>query len=448
MLVVTLDTVGERMAGPAIRAWEMARALSRTCDVLLATFGGCSRDGEGFATRAIRPAQFRDAVEVADVIVLQGYVMAAFPWLRRSDKVVVVDLYDPFHLESLEVARHETPGARRLALRTALTELNEQVRRGDVFLCASEKQRDFWLGHLAAVGRLNPETYEADATMRDLVKIVPFGLGAAPPEPGPDPFRGRVPGIEPGDPVVLWGGGVYNWFDPLTLVRAVDRVRERVPNVRLYFLGMRHPNPDVPEMAMANACRELAGSLGLIGTHVFFNTDWVPYETRADYLDAADVGVSCHLPQVETQYSFRTRILDYLWAGLPIVCTDGDTFGDLVQAEGLGVAVPAQDVEALARALCDLILDRDRREAAAARSRAVAQRYTWDRALAPLVEFCESPRRASDAGADYGTPVTGLRGAADAVRAVATGAVRHWREGGPRQLGRRVAWRARQLTSR
>ena len=38
--------------------------------------------------------------------------------------------------------------------------------RGDFFLCARDKQRDFWLGQLAAVGRVNPVTYDADETLR------------------------------------------------------------------------------------------------------------------------------------------------------------------------------------------------------------------------------------------------------------------------------------------
>ena len=40
------------------------------------------------------------------------------------------------------------------------------------------------------------------------------------------------------------------------------------------------------------------------------------------YLTEADAGVSTHHEHIETTYSFRTRILDYLWASLPIVATD------------------------------------------------------------------------------------------------------------------------------
>ena len=92
-------------------------------------------------------------------------------------------------------------------------------------------------------------------------------------------------------------------------------------------------------MAIVERARARARAAGLLDTHVIFN-DWVPYEERAAYLREADIGVSTHRQHLETRYSFRTRMLDYLWAGLPIVCTEGDYFGDLVQREGLGRAVP------------------------------------------------------------------------------------------------------------
>ena len=63
---------------------------------------------------------------------------------------------------------------------------------------------------------------------------------------------------------------------------------------------------------------------------MIFN-DWVPYDERALYLMEADLGVSTHHAHLETRYAFRTRMLDYLWARLPIVCTEGDHFGDLVR---------------------------------------------------------------------------------------------------------------------
>lgn len=446
VLVVTLDTLATRMAGPAIRAWEISRALSRENDVRLVTFGRCSREGVGFSTAQITVEDFRAEVDASDVVVIQGFVFNAFTWLQDCPQVLVVDLYDPFQLETLEIDRYKPRAERDRALAFALGELRDQVRRGDFFLCASGRQRDLWLGQLAAAGRVNPDTYDADPSLRSLLSIVPFGTAAEAPVQARRAIKGGTPGIGPDDKVLLWGGGVYNWFDPLTLVRAVDRVRARVPQVRLYFLGMKHPNPDVPEMAVATQCRRLADDLGLTGTHVFFNEDWVPYEQRADYLLDADVGVSCHYLHVETEFSFRTRILDYLWAGLPIVSTEGDSFAQLVAECGLGRVVPAEDVDALAAALEELLLDDDARAAAAGAVRATAPEFSWDAVLEPLVSFCRAPRRAADshrlpplgAGAEAALPPVPL---AARVRADAAAVVRHLRAGGVGAVVAKVRWR-------
>ena len=124
--------------------------------------------------------------------------------------------------------------------------------------------------------------------------------------------------------------------------------------MRLYFLGLAHPNPDVPQMRMVGQLRALVDELGLEGSHVFFNDGWVRHDERADHLRDADVGVSTHLDHIETEFSFRTRILDYLWAGLPIVTTGGDAFADLIERAGAGWVVPPGDVVALETLLARL----------------------------------------------------------------------------------------------
>ena len=61
--------------------------------------------------------------------------------------------------------------------------------------------------------------------------------------------------------MILWGGGIWEWFDPLTLIRAVARIRRARPEVKLFFMGTRHPNPMVPDMAMTARAIELAREL-------------------------------------------------------------------------------------------------------------------------------------------------------------------------------------------
>jgi glycosyltransferase involved in cell wall biosynthesis len=246
------------------------------------------------------------------------------------------------------------------------------------------------------VNRINPLTYDADETMESLITAVPFGVPDDPPVHRRQVLKGVVPGIGTDDKVILWGGGVYNWFDPLTLVRAVQQLHARHPDVRLFFLGMKHPNPDVPDMRMAWETRQLSDNLGLTDKVVFFNEEWVPYDERQNYLLESDLGVSTHLDHVETAFSFRTRILDYLWAGLPVVATGGDSLGQAIDGHGLGVTVPPGDVAALEAALEAFLFDEERVGAARASVAAFAPSMTWSRSLEPLLRFCRSPQRAPD----------------------------------------------------
>ncbi|MEV0678261.1 glycosyltransferase [Actinosynnema sp. NPDC050436] len=398
VLIVTGDAISEKMAGPAIRAWNMADVLADEHQVRLVTFNPlCAPPDAPFEVQGIRPRDVDPHLVWADVIVLQGHALEFLPQLRTpgSTKIVVCDIYDPMHLELLEQGRDSTDEQREKDLVGVTRVLTNQLARGDFFLCASERQRHFWLGHLAAMGRLTPALYDTDPTVKSLLAVAPFGLSGKPPQRTGPGLRDAL-GIDRDDKVVLWAGGVYSWFDPLTLIHAVDRLRGTRPDARLVFLGMKHPNPEVPDMGIAGQTRALSESLGLTGETVFFNEAWVPYQDRQNWLLDADCGVTTHYEHVETTFAFRTRVLDYLWAGLPIVTTDGDSFADLVEREGLGVVVPSEDADALAAALEKVLYDEDFAAGCAERIAAVRERFTWEAVLAPLVDFCRHPRPAAD----------------------------------------------------
>ena len=398
VLVVCSDPVAERMNGPAIRAWHMAEVLAGAgCDVRLVSTVAASRRAEAFEVAAVEEPQGMGRLrEWAGVVVTNPGALRTHPLVGAGHGAVVVDLYDPFHLENLEAGDEMDAPARAANVAHLRSVMDDSLRRGDFFLAATERQRDFWLGSLMSAGRINPATYDADPTFRRLIDLVPFGISAAPPVKRRPVLRGVVEGIGADDLVLLWGGGVYNWFDPVTLVEAVDVVRQHVPRVRLVFLGMTNPNPAIPPMRVAVEVRERAAALGLVGTHVFFNDGWVPYDERADYLLEADVGVSTHRSHIEASFSFRTRVLDYLWAGLPYVTSAGDSFADLADAEGVGVSVPGGDVGALGDALVALLTSPDSLAACRAAASRVVGRFHWDAVMAPLVAFCLSPRRAAD----------------------------------------------------
>ena len=397
VLVLCFDPLTDAMPGPAIRSWHLASELAAAGhQVVLAGTAGASRTSPAMDVRAVSGgADLDELVGRCDAVFAPTSVVRRHPVVVTSGKPLCIDMYIPTHLENLEPFGSAGDAEHVAAVEHQVAVINDDLRHGDFFLCASDRQRDFWLGSLASLGRVNPAVYGADPTLRALVDVVPFGVDPAP-APSPNGLLRRVfPGIGPDDPVLVWGGGVYNWFDPLSLLRAVEALRRGPhPDVRLVFLGMRNPNPGIPEMRMAAATRALADELGLTGRHVFFNEGWVPYDERGAYLADADVAVSTHLAHIETHFSFRTRVLDYLWAGLPMVLTGGDTLSDGVAAAGLGVAVPPGEPGAIADAVHSLLEAPPDRAAV----RSYGERYAWANVARPLLRFAADSRPAPDRG--------------------------------------------------
>jgi hypothetical protein len=412
VLVLTADKVGASMAGPAIRSVELAGALAGSPDadstVTLASSHPVDREVPGVRTaRYGNEADLRRLVDDADVVLAMAGLLHEHPWIGEPGAsgdgpgahvpAVIVDAYDPVLFEVLELFAGRDRSTREATAADATARMVEPLRRADLVLVASDRQRHLVIGMLTALGRVGVDTYDADPTLDRLVAVVPFGLPeAAPDAGGRHPLKGDDGPFGPDDFVLFWGGGLYQWLDPVTLVEGVAALGD--PSVKAFLLAGPHPTPEVPAMEMAQRARRRAEELGVAGSQVVFGEDWIPYDERAAWLLDADVSVSLHRPHLETTFAFRTRLLDSLWAGLPIVCSDGDSLADLVDREGLGVVVPPGDVDALAAAIVRLRDPHCYADARRALHR-MAPSYTWARVAAPIVEFCRRPTISPDRAA-------------------------------------------------
>jgi glycosyltransferase involved in cell wall biosynthesis len=403
LLLISNDVVDTHMAGSGLRYWEMARALAGKLDVTLAT-PDHSLPGEGFTTCIYERKEWRSiepTVSQAQVLLFDGNLFEVFPELITCGKPLILEAANTYSFETIHQFLDQPPEVQIDSFSTKL-EITRQVGlAGDFFFCANERQRDYWLGVLNALGRINPGTYKADQTLRQLIDIVPFGLPPGKPEHTEPVMKGVIPGISATDQVMLWGGGLWQWLDPLSLVRAVARVSVDHPDLRLVFPGTRHPNPIIAEMPMLRQTRDLSDRLGLTGRVTFFG-DWAPYQLWPSFLLEADIGASMHLDTLETHFAFRTRMLDYIWAGLPMVVTGGDVTSSLVAEHNLGKVVPPGDELAIAAAIVRLLETPNLREAYRERFEKVRPDLAWERMCEPITRFCEQPRFAADHEASAG----------------------------------------------
>ncbi len=451
ILIAANDVVAARMAGPGIRCVELGTQLATAGHDV--TILGIDAPVDAFRGLSLVPpvsdSELAHLVQSYDVVLLEGLALVRYPSLGTAAIPLVVDLYDPFPLALIEQDAQGSEGDRDREAQRILSAFINLLRHGDFFICASERQRDLWMGSLLAVGRINPSTWDEDNTLRRLIDVVPFGISDVEAPIHTVSHREQIhAGLSEQDTVLLWAGGIYNWFDPLTLIRAVGRLVPDHPNLKLLFMSTTHPHPGVPgRMWMPRQARTLARDLGLDGTNVIFNDSWVPYAERGSWLAAADCGVSTHFAHLETRYAFRTRMLDYFWAGLPMICSDGDYFADLVRERQLGWVVAPEDGLALTNAIRQLVEGGAELERIRNRIRSVARSMTWTAVAEPLRRYCSQVSKAADWSPDR----PDLQGVAQAPRTARAAlqlgrkGIKRMKEDGPRSAFRQglLWWRGR-----
>src|SRR5262249_28663904 len=161
---------------------------------------------------------------------------------------------------------------------------------------------------------------------------------AAPPlaAAGSPLLRGR---IVPADAELLvWPGGIYCWFEGVTVIRALAELQRDRPRARLVFVGADNPLQPAASSAGVAEARSAARDVGLVDLPVHF-TPVLAYEGRPAIYREADLAVIPHRPLLEAQFSWRTRSVDCLWGGLPLVSTAGDEVGEIAERAGAAVCV-------------------------------------------------------------------------------------------------------------
>lgn len=395
ILVISFDAVDIKMAGCGIRSYEIAKFLSNVHNVTLAAPNRSNIENCRFKFIISSQDTLKKALKENEVIIFQGATLSKFPFLKEAPIPKIIDMYVPFILEDLEThAENEAGIYQHHAVRNIYF---EQLLAGDYFLCANERQKDFLLGMLCLSGRLNPVNYRQDKTFQKLIDVIPFGIPCDEPKHDKDVLKGVYKSIGRNDKVILWLGGIWDWFDPITLIKALNIICQKRGDFKLIFLGTKHPKHPVihPEMKKYQEAVELSKRLSLYNRYIFFE-EWIPYNERANYLLESDIGISIHMNNIETRFSMRTRMADYIWGNLPIIATKGGAPSQFIEDNKLGITVDYGDSGSLADAIINLSEDEKLCAYCRQNLKSVSRQFRWDEVLRPLDEFCREPKIAPD----------------------------------------------------
>jgi len=346
--------LSRNMAGPLMRYYELSAALSAQHEVTLA--------GERVESDFIPPASvkvlktpafksinfifkatlpnpdFLKEINKFEIIITHGRILRALGLSKIKTKLII-DLYGPWFIEDLVSGKN-------IDHRQNMKGIKELLLRGDYFICANERQKDLYIGMLLMAGR-------ADSDLDDKIGLVPMGISPIPPLSLKPRLKGVIPGINPGDKIIISWGGMWDWLDHQTLIEMMSIISQKRKDLKLVFFGSASPEKGLSRTAKESL--KMAKNYGLFEKQVFFIDHWIPYSERGEWLLEGDLAVISHYQNLETRFAWRTRALDLLWAGLPIVSSEGDPLSEIIKGENLGRVVPCGDPPAFAHKILELI---------------------------------------------------------------------------------------------
>jgi glycosyltransferase involved in cell wall biosynthesis len=333
--------------GQAARGHEVAVACRE---------GGVLAERLRGAALRVKPVAFR-----GDLSPLAALSLAR---LLKAFRPEVIQLHDPHAISAGLMAVRLQPGARVIGTRRVDFPLRSALSRRKYRACR----------RVIAVSRAIEAVLVGAGISRESIRLVYEGV---PHRPAPDGGREalRALGIPDGAPTIGNVAALSEHKDHSTLLAALPKVLEEVPEARLVIVG---------DGELRGALEKQAEALGLAGRCILAG-----FRSDVDALMPAFT-LFCLSSRAE---GLGTSLLDAMCFGRAIVATAAGGIPEAVEDGVNGRLVPAGDPGALARALAGLLLDAPRREAmAAAGRRRFEERFTADRMVDETLRIYEDCR--------------------------------------------------------
>lgn len=287
-----------------------------------------------------------------------------------TDRPIWMDVYGD-RLAEAQVAEY-TQGSSR-GRRNTFRYLRMILSQGDVYSTCGTPQKHALVGQLAMAARLNRHTLGYEF-VHPILPGAPRRLAAEGEGLSLRDDLVRADGF-----VVLWCGGYNVWTDVDVLFQALDAAMSAEPRVEFVSVGGKSGH------AENDAYDRLLGMIdGSAHRQRYHMLGWRPVSEVPIYYRGADVGISLDAFHYETLLGTRTRLVEMMGYGLPVITTLGCELSDIIRDQELGLTFSIGDADGL----CEQIL---RLAGSPARTQALAERA--QRYAAEELSFAETTRQ-------------------------------------------------------
>lgn len=257
--------------------------------------------------------------------------------------------------------------------------------RGDVFSSLSERQRFALIGQLGAAGRLNQFT-----ARENMVHSIPYAVF-----PDEVPYLQGLPMRGPGATfTVMWSGSFNTWMDVDVLLGGFLAASRRNPRLRLMVVGGRIPGyNDASYDKFVDGVRQ-AGAESIVQL-----MDWQPLARMRELYSMCDVGLSIDRFTYEAVLGSRTRIVNFLAAGKPVLSTVLTELTEDLAEKGYLLPFSLGNAEEFAKSIEDAALKASELDQLGREAQAyVLARYDGRKLGKPLTDWIAAPKPSEDRG--------------------------------------------------
>lgn len=185
-------------------------------------------------------------------------------------------------------------------------------------------------------------------------------------------------------PAIIYTGSLdMRWGVDLP-IRAMPLLQRQMPDIRLLIAG---GGPSEGEL------RQLAGSLG-VNDCIHF-AGFVPHAALPDLLAQADIGIATSRQNDFRRYASPLKIVEYMAAGLPVICSGGGEAEKMIDESGAGMNIPFEP-EAFAAAVCAMFAAPASLEAARQAAIQYARSRSWDQLGRSMAQLAQRVIRDAD----------------------------------------------------
>ena len=177
---------------------------------------------------------------------------------------------------------------------------------------------------------------------------------------------------------LLYTGTISERYGLHIVIRALPRLKERVPGIELCVIGW---GDQVEEL------QALAQQLGVSDIVEFRGR--VPWTEIPDLIKQADVGVSVLLKDVHTDLCFIGKVIEYVTAGLPTIVSRTRTMENYYGDDVVKFVAPG-DVRSFEEAVIELYENPDKMRSMSRKGIALRDRWNWEVERAKYVALIDS----------------------------------------------------------